>query len=466
MKLSFSTLACPNYSWQETLSIAKDLGFDGIEVREVDTSLKSSPFSPDKIASTALEISKLRIEIPCLSTGCCLKLADKAEENFREIKTYIDVASSIGTKYIRVLADLEPAPAGEVDDELISCEIKKLVPYAEEKGVTMLIESNGVYSDTKRLNSLLNMVASDYVAALWDTHHTVRFGGETPEQTLQNLGAYIKHVHVKDSKADGNNISYRLMGEGDMPFGEIFDALRCINYEGYVSLEWVKRWAPELCDAGIILPQFIDFMGQYTGKSSLRGKLYDNATKTGKFLWEKEHLIDLTFPQVLDRVCEEFPDQYAFRYTTLDYTRTYKQFRDDVDTFARALIAMGVKRGDHVAIWATNVPAWYITFWATVKIGAVLVTVNTAYKIYEVEYLLKQSDTHTLVMTDEYKGTSYVDIIKELCPELSGHNPASPLYAKRLPFLRNIITVESKQEGCFTFDEAMALSEKVPVEEV
>ena len=67
-------------------------------------------------------------------------------------------------------------------------------------------------------------------------------------------------------------------------------------------------------------------------------------------------LIDLTFSQVLDRVVEEFPDQYAFRYTTTDYTRTYSEFRDDVDTFARALIALGVRPGDHVAIWATNVP--------------------------------------------------------------------------------------------------------------
>ena len=240
MKISFSTLACPNYSWQDTLSMAKDLGFDGIEVREIGTNLKSSPFSPDKISSTALEISKLNIEIPCLSTGCCLKFADKSEENYKEIKTYIDVASSIGTKYIRILADLEPAPSGEVDDNLVSEEIKKLVPYAEEKGVTLLIETNGVYSDTKRLNALLNLVESDAVAALWDTHHTVRYGNETPEETLQNLGAYIKHVHVKDSKEENGKITYCLMGEGDMPFSEIFDALRCINYEGFISLEWVK----------------------------------------------------------------------------------------------------------------------------------------------------------------------------------------------------------------------------------
>ena len=138
----------------------------------------------------------------------------------------------------------------------------------------------------------------------------------------------------------------------------------------------------------------------------------------------------MTFPQVLDRMVDEFPDQYAFRYTTLDYTRTYAEFRDDVDTFARSLIAMGVKPGDHVAIWATNVPQWYITFWATTKIGAVLVTVNTAYKVHEAEYLLRQSDTHTLVMIDGYKDSNYVEIIHELCPELKtppqGTAPCTP----------------------------------------
>jgi len=146
---------------------------------------------------------------------------------------------------------------------------------------------------------------------------------------------------------------------------------------------------------------------------------------------------------------KSFPDQYAFKYTTTDYTRTYAQFRDDVDNFCKIPDSSGVKPGDHVAIWATNVPQWFITFWATTKIGAVLVTVNTAYKIYEVEYLLRQSDTHTLVMIDGFKDSNYVEIIKELCPELETAEPGKPLHIKRLPFLRNIITIESKQKAAF-----------------
>ena len=228
----------------------------------------------------------------------------------------------------------------------------------------------------------------------------------------------------------------------------------------------MKRWAQELSDAGVVFPQFANYMHDYFATLSMKeGELQENRAHTGKYVWPKETLIDATFPDVLDRMVKEFPDQICFKYTELDYTRTYSEFRDDVDQFARALIAMGVKKGDHVAIWATNVPQWYITFWAATKIGAVLVTVNTAYKIHEAEYLLRQSDTHTLVMIDGYKDSDYVGIIKELCPELQDSLPGK-LHSKRLPVLRNVITVDSQQKGCYTWEHAMGLGDSVPPTEV
>ncbi len=466
MKFAFSTLACPNYTWTDICAMAKDLGFQGIEVREIESENARSPFAAAKCEATVARLRALKIEVPCLSTGSCLSHTEKREENRQEILKYIEVAEKIGTPYIRILADMGPAPEGEVDDEAVLAEMQAFIPFAEAHGVTLLIETNGAYADTARLRALLDRIPSDNVGALWDLHHPYRYAGESPETTLQNLGAYIKHVHIKDSVVTEGKTVYKLLGEGDLPLGDMLLALRSINYEGYVSLEWVKRWAPELSDAGIVFPHFISYMSAHTQENVRRGHLIDNNRGTGKYVWRKNMLIDLTFPQVLDRMVEDFPDQYAFRYTTLDYTRTYAEFREDVDTFARALISMGVKRGDHVAIWATNVPAWYITFWATTKIGAVLVTVNTAYKIYEAEYLLRQSDTHTLVMVDGYKDSDYVGIMKELCPELETLEEGKPLHAKRLPFLRNIITVESKQKGCKTWDEAMALAEKTPLEEV
>ena len=226
---------------------------------------------------------------------------------------------------------------------MVISSLKKLAPSAEEKGVTLLVETNGVYTDTRRLFNLLNSVGSDAVAALWDIHHPYRFAGETPGQTVQNLGAYIKYVHVKDSVMEDGKVSYRMMGEGDLPINDFMMALRSINYNGYISLEWVKRWAADLDDAGVVFPNFANYMSKYLKKDATKGRLYTNNAGTGQYVWEKYSLLDLTFPQVLDRIVDEFPDQYAFRYTTLDYTRTYSEFRDDVDTFARSLIALGVK---------------------------------------------------------------------------------------------------------------------------
>ena len=125
-----------------------------------------------------------------------------------------------------------------------------------------------------------------------------------------------------------------------------------------------------------------------------------------------------------------------------------------------------MRRGSKVAIWATNVPAWFITFWAATKIGAVLVTVNTAYKIHEAEYMLRQSDTHTLVMIDHCLDSNYREIIQTLCPELAAAKPGSALHCRKLPFLRNVITVGFRMPGCLTFDEAMDRANMVPREQI
>ncbi len=466
MKISFSTLGCPDYSWVDIYTMAKDLGYHGIEIRGIGheiSALKARPFLPAQINNTVEKLKDIGIEISCLSSQTALKYTQLLDKTIEELRQYAELAQKLGTRYIRVLGDEHPKPEGEVDDEAVISALKRLAVIGEEYNVTFIVETNGVYSDTLRLRRVLEATNSRKVAALWDIHHPYRNFGEKPEETVANLGEYIKYVHVKDSVEIDGVVKYRMMGEGDMPLAEMFSALQEIHYTGYVSLEWVKRWSAELADAWTVFPHFANYMRPY--KTTHKHKLQDNNRKTGKYIWPKERLIDYTFPDVLDRVCESFPNQYAFRYTELDYTRTYPEFRDDVNSFARALIAMGVKRGDHVAIWATNVPAWYITFWATTKIGAVLVTVNTAYKIHEIEYLLRQSDTHTLVMIDGFKDSDYVGIIKTLCPELETTAPGQ-LNSDRLPFLRNIVTVESEQPGCYTWEQAIALGETVPYVEV
>jgi len=469
MKLAFSTVGCPDFYWDDVYTMAKDFGYDGIEIRGLGAdihAIKGNPFGEDRLEHTIAQLRSMRLQISCLASGCILKWAGSAENNHRKICEYIDLAAQLGTPYIRLLGDDRIYPESEVDDEIVIAALRRLAPVAEEKGVTLLLETYGAYCDSARLARVLSEVASDSVAALWDMNHTYRVAKEAPETTVQNLGAYISYVHIKDTVMENGEMRYRFTGDGDLPIPDFMRALRSINFEGYLCFEWMESAGSRLADPGIVFPHFREYISQFLDGNDTRAPLFKNRAGTGQFPWEKDKLIDLTFPQVLDRICEEFPDQYAFRYTTLDYTRTYPQFRDDVDRFARALIGMGVRQGTHVAIWATNVPAWYITFWAAVKIGAVLVTVNTAYKIHEAEYLLRQSDTHTLVLVDGYKDSDYIGIVNELCPELASREPGHPLHAKRLPFLRNVVTVESRHPGCLTWDDCGAIAETVPAEEV
>lgn len=462
MKTSFSTLACPDFSWQDIYSMAKDFNFDGIEIRGLGDNIystKAAPFTDEELPNTLDKLKELDIEISCLSSGEPVNNLETKDKAIAEITDYVELASKLSTKYVRVLGDKLPAPEGEVDDDVVIGIMKELVPVAEKNDVVLLLETNGVYSDTSRLKKVLDSINSQHVQALWDVHHPYRFQGESPETTVSNLGDYIKYVHVKDSVMEDGKVEYKMMGTGDLPLKEVFEELHSIDYDGYISLEWVYRWARNLLDGGIVVPHFAKFMDKYRKAEERSLQIDDRGT--GYYPWPKETLIDETFPDVLDRICEEFPDQYAFRYTELDYTRTYPEFREDVDTLAKAFLAMGVKKGDHVAIWATNVPQWYLTFWAASKIGAVVVTVNTAYKIHEAEYLLSQSDTHTLVMIDGFKDSDYIKIINEICPELKDSKPGE-LNSERLPRLKNVISVESEQPGCFTWDDTFKLAKNVP----
>ena len=469
MKLSFSTNGW-NLSLSKLVGICSENKISGLEIHDVNAKCfeKENPFSKQNVAKTNKMLFEHGVSITCVDVVS--NLADKSAEKATaaEIEGAIAAAKELGCKLVRLHAYItdDIKDGRDVLDAYVKSFIAPFVKKAEKENVVLIMESMGIYADTENLKNLLNAFASDNFAALWDIHHTHRYAGESAEKSVENLGKHIRHLHIKDSVISGDKIEYRLLGEGDLPVKSVFDCLRSINYEGYISLEILPEWLETLGDAEIVLPQFAGYMAAYEAVPSWQNTLYDNNRKTGKYIWEKETLIERTFSQVLDRVVEEFPDQIAFKYTTLDYTRTYSEFRDEVDIVARALMAVGVKKGDHVAMWATNVPEWYLTFWATVKIGAVLVTVNTAYKIHEAEYLLKQSDTHTLVLIKGWRDSDYSGIIAELCPELKTLKKGEQLHSARLPFLRNVITVDYEQAGCMNYAEFKERAKEVSQEEM
>ena len=456
MRLSFSTRGWQRLGWEELLATAADTGLEGVELYDLpkrqDLCQRGGPFDKYNLLATARQLRERGLRIPCLDTSC-----DLAEEgSARRLLPLLETARDMQIPCVS-------AAALRDGEEAVRENLRALLPAAERAGVTVLLKTTGIYADTGRLRALMDDFASDFLAALWVIHHPYRDHGEDADTTIKNLGAYVRHVHLRDS---GDAGEYDIIGEGTLPIADMVQALASIDYDGFVSLEWKPEWLEGMDDLDVLLPHYVNYMSRFEQTRGKKKRLYPNHDGTGEYVWKKDELIDLTFSQVLDRMVEEFPDQYAFKYTTLDYTRTYEEFREDVDNFARALVSLGVRPGSKVAIWATNVPAWYITFWASVKIGAVLVTVNTAYKSHEAEYLLRQSDTHTLVMIESCLDSDYRQIINELCPEIASHDKETPLHCKRLPFLRNVITVDFRQPGCLTFEEAMARAERVSLDVV
>ena len=176
--------------------------------------------------------------------------------------------------------------------------------------------------------------------------------------------------------------------------------------------------------------------------------------------------IKKTLSQQMNYMAKQYPDDVMVNYTDRDYKRTWKEFDRECEIIARGFMALGLKKGNHISIWATNVPAWLLTFFSSAKMGGILITVNTSYKIFELEYQLRQSDTNALIMIDEFKGTSYIDIVNELCPMLKDSEPGN-LNNPSLPCLKTVIFAGDEcPAGMIPFKELYTLAENVPDEEL
>lgn len=180
-----------------------------------------------------------------------------------------------------------------------------------------------------------------------------------------------------------------------------------------------------------------------------------------------ENFLTRTLGQQLSEMARKYSDDVMVNYTDRDYKRTWKQFNDECEQIARGFMSLGLKKGSHISIWATNVPEWILTFFASAKMGGILITVNTSYKIFELEYQLRQSDTDAIVLIDGFKGTSYIDIISELCPMLKESEPGNLLHPT-LPKLKSIIYAGNEEcpAGMVDFKDLYKMAENVTQEEL
>jgi sugar phosphate isomerase/epimerase len=201
MKIAFSTLGCPGWSWDEIVSTAKDLGYDGIEVRGIGSELHApdiKEFSDEKIDSTLERLKNLELEIPCLTSSCFLFEKDRMETNLKEGREYVDLAQRLGVPFVRVLGDRDPGPGEEIDFQVVKENVSELVNYSSDKGVKILVETNGFFADPAQILKLLDAVNSDNLGVLWDIHHPFRYMDISVKMVYNELKNYIFHVHSEN----------------------------------------------------------------------------------------------------------------------------------------------------------------------------------------------------------------------------------------------------------------------------
>lgn len=176
-------------------------------------------------------------------------------------------------------------------------------------------------------------------------------------------------------------------------------------------------------------------------------------------------LSERTLGDWLEHWAKTTPDKEYIVYSDRNLRFTWKEFNERVDTLAKGLLAIGVQKGDHVGIWATNVPDWLTFLYATAKIGVVLVTVNTSYKQHELEYLVQNSDMHTLCIIDGTFESDYVEMVYQMLPELKT-SERGRLESQRFPRMKNVVYIgQEKHRGMYNTSELLLLGKYISEKE-
>jgi sugar phosphate isomerase/epimerase len=269
LPLGFSTLGCPNWPWSKILDFAAEQRFAAIELRGILTNMdltKVPELAPEKIADAKRQLAAHGLAVSCLGASANMHDMDAAKHaaQLDEARRFIDLAQQLGAPYVRVFGNeyVKDVPRDRMLTH-IAVALLALGDYARPKGVTVLIESHGDFTDSASLLELLQRAESPNVALLWDAHHTFVSGKEQPEETVAKLGRYIRHTHLKDSVPAGNDRRYVLTGTGEVPVKRQIAALVKIGYRGFFSFEWEKRWHPEIEEPEVAFAQYAKVAAGY-----------------------------------------------------------------------------------------------------------------------------------------------------------------------------------------------------------
>jgi sugar phosphate isomerase/epimerase len=269
LPLGFSTLGCPTWPWSRILSFAAEHDFASIELRGILTNMdlsKVPELAPEHIADAKRQLAAHGLSVSCLGASAQMHDMDpvKHAAQLDEARRFIDLAQSLGAPYVRVFGNeyVAGVPRAEMLAHIAGA-LRELGDYAKPKNVTVIIESHGDFTDSPALLDILQRADSPNVALLWDAHHTFVSGKEQPEDTVRQLGRYIRHTHLKDSVAAGTDRRYVLTGTGDVPVKRQMTALAKIGYRGFYSFEWEKRWHPEIEEPEVAIAHYATVASEY-----------------------------------------------------------------------------------------------------------------------------------------------------------------------------------------------------------
>ncbi len=190
-------------------------------------------------------------------------------------------------------------------------------------------------------------------------------------------------------------------------------------------------------------------------------------------LMSAEHLLDnstdrvpwvegLTIGKALEHTVARFPTFDALVFPQLKLRWSWSELKERVDQTARAIIALGLQPGDHLAVWATNIPEWVLLQFAAAQVGVVLVTINPAYRPFELEYVLKQSDAKALFLIDQFKSSNYLKMLAEVCPDIETQPPGA-WQSEKFPLLKHVVTIRGTgPSGTLSWEMFLQQAESVP----
>lgn len=267
MKISFSTLGCPELDIPQIIALANRLGFDGIELRFVrnQTQLWTLPeFQGPGLAATRRALTDHKLSVACVDTDChfhwpeASKRRDAVEEGVR----MADIAAALGAAGIRVFGDkIQPGQTREQTRRWTAEGMCALADRTKSHGVEVWIETHGDFANSHDVREILREGNCPGTGAVWDPENCYGEYYEKPADGARVLGSSIRHVHFKDiHKNEKGQWVPALMGQGEFPCVEVLTSLHRLGYDRFVSFEWEKKWNPEIPDASVAFPQFMNWM--------------------------------------------------------------------------------------------------------------------------------------------------------------------------------------------------------------